>query len=41
MTKMMASQAFWAGLPRDIACVAVIGAGAMGVALPRNSPMPG
>lgn len=30
MTKMMASQAFWAGLPRDIACVAVIGAGAMG-----------
>lgn len=30
MTKMTDSQTFWAGVPRDIACVAVIGAGAMG-----------
>lgn len=30
MSKMTDSQTFWAGIPRDIACVAVIGAGAMG-----------
>lgn len=30
MTKMTDSQTFWAGVPRDISCVAVIGAGAMG-----------